>query len=427
MYMEVSEKVEMRNERLPHAPAVVQEWVETHGMVQNNDAEAANRAKGQFLTSMSHEFRTPMNAILGMIDVALPRVTDSTVQDCLQTARGAAAMLSAFLNDLLESANVELGRGELGEESRFYFTVPLPVVQRLPAGNETQAVVSAAARAALHVLLVDDNPANQKLAAYFLQGRGHCVEIAGDGREAVFLCGQNRYDAVLMDVQMPEMDGLEATAAIRQRENGGNRVPIIAMTAHVLKGDRERCLAAGMDAFISKPINRNTLLEVVERLAQSRAAMPAHCDHRERRNGKAHDGAQERCDERADPEPVSLSASLSGPVTGDQVFDFDAALASLGGEMAIFREMAAFFFRDGLNLLTEIPAAAMAGQATVVEKKAHRLNGTVLYLGAGTAVKAIARVEVLARSGDLSDIVPAIRAMEAEVMRLAEALRCHRA
>ena len=148
MYMEVSEKVEMRNERLPHAPAVVQEWVETHGMVQNNDAEAANRAKGQFLTSMSHEFRTPMNAILGMIDVALPRVTDSTVQDCLQTARGAAAMLSAFLNDLLESANVELGRGELGEESRFYFTVPLPVVQRLPAGNETQAVVSAAARAA---------------------------------------------------------------------------------------------------------------------------------------------------------------------------------------------------------------------------------------------------------------------------------------
>ncbi len=130
---------------------------------------------------------------------------------------------------------------------------------------------------------------------------------------------------------------------------------------------------------------------------------------------------------RADPEPVSLSASLSGPVTGDQVFDFDAALASLGGEMAIFREMAAFFFRDGLNLLTEIPAAAMAGQATVVEKKAHRLKGTVLYLGAGTAVKAIARVEVLARSGDLSDIVPAIRAMEAEVMRLAEALRCHRA
>jgi two-component system sensor histidine kinase/response regulator len=395
-------------------------------MVQDNDAEVANRAKGQFLTTMSHELRTPMNAILGMIDVALPRITDPTVQDCLQTARGAAAMLSACLNDLLDSASVELGRGEPGEESRFCLTVPLPVAQRLPADNEAQAVVSATARASLHVLLVDDNPANQKLAAYFLQDRGHCVEVAGDGREAVFLTGENRYDAVLMDVQMPEMDGLEATATIRQRENGGSRVPIIAMTAHALKGDREQCLAAGMDAFISKPINRNMLIEVVERLAQSAAAMPARCDHRERHNGKAHDGAQERCDKRAGPEeqsPLSLSVSPSGPVPGNEPFNFDAALASLGGEMAIFREMAGFFFRDGLNLLAEIPAAAVAGQATVVEKKAHRLKGTVLYLGAGAAVKAIARVEALARSGDLSGIVPAIRAMEAEVMRLAEALR----
>ena len=138
-------------------------------------------------------------------------------------------------------------------------------------------MLPAAACARLRILLVEDNPANQKLATYILQDRGHTVEIAGDGQEAVYLTEQNRYDVILMDVQMPGMNGLEATAAIRNREargdGGGRRMPIIAMTAHAMKGDRERCLAAGMDGYLSKPINGQEMIALVEFLAAGDAVV----------------------------------------------------------------------------------------------------------------------------------------------------------
>ena len=97
------------------------------------------------------------------------------------------------------------------------------------------------------------NPANQKLAAYILQS-GHSVEVAGDGEQALRSIDENPYDVVLMDVQMPGMDGLETTVQMRSRENGIRRVPIIAMTARATVGDRDRCLAMGMDGYLSKPM-----------------------------------------------------------------------------------------------------------------------------------------------------------------------------
>ena len=156
---------------------------------------------------------------------------------------------------------------ELGKGSTFYFTVSLPLTKELPADFEAPVVIPAAASAQLRILLVEDNPANQKLATYILRDRGHTVEIAGDGREAIYLTEQNRYDVILMDVQMPEMNGLEATAAIRKREDGGRRVPIIAMTAHARSGDRDRCLAADMDGYLSKPINAQVMIRIIEGLA----------------------------------------------------------------------------------------------------------------------------------------------------------------
>jgi CheY-like chemotaxis protein len=129
----------------------------------------------------------------------------------------------------------------------------LPPRNELPCDIEAPVVVPATACAQLRILLVEDNPANQKLATYVLEDRGHLVEVAGDGQEAVGLTEKNSYDVILMDVQMPGMNGLEATAAIRRREHDGRRIPIIAMTAHAMRGDRERCLAVGMDGYLLHP------------------------------------------------------------------------------------------------------------------------------------------------------------------------------
>jgi CheY-like chemotaxis protein len=154
---------------------------------------------------------------------------------------------------------------EVGRGSTFYFTALFQPAQGkleersriAPPGQEESA-------RSLSILLVEDNIVNQKLASTLLRKQGHRVVSAWNGREAVELSSVSCFDLILMDVQMPEMDGLDATAAIRNREMGnGTHVPIIAMTAHVMEGDRERCLQAGMDGYLAKPIQMHEFLEVL--------------------------------------------------------------------------------------------------------------------------------------------------------------------
>src|SRR4029453_14913682 len=120
----------------------------------------------------------------------------------------------------------------------------------------------------LRVLVAEDNPVNQKLAQHLLERRGHTPILVGNGREGVELTARDRFDLVLMDLQMPEMDGFEATAAIRtrEREAGQPRVPIIPLTAHAMQGDRRRCLDADMDGYVAKPIKPVELFEVIDRV-----------------------------------------------------------------------------------------------------------------------------------------------------------------
>ena len=124
----------------------------------------------------------------------------------------------------------------------------------------------------MRVLLAEDNVVNQKIAARLLEKRGYQVTLAEDGLEAVEASANEQFDVILMDVQMPEMDGYEATAAIRAREDGtGKHVRIIAMTAHALKGDEQQCLAAGMDSYLAKPVRPSELYETIERVTQQSA------------------------------------------------------------------------------------------------------------------------------------------------------------
>ena len=495
---------------------------------------------------MSHELRTPMNAILGMIDVALPKAADPTVQDCLQTAKGSADLLLTLLNDLLDSAKIESGKlelesapfslrrmldqitrvlsvrasekglsfycrmpeetpdavvgdrmrlqqvllnlagnaikftergdveislralsqdgeaclefavrdtgigippsglerlfqpfgqadasmsrrfggtglglsickslvemmggriwveSEVGMGSTFYFTVRLPLAEELPADFEAPTALPTAACGQLRVLLVEDNPANQKLATYILQDRGHVVEVAGDGQEAIWLTEQNRYDVILMDVQMPGMNGLEATAAIRKREAEGlgaggsglesgelqrtpdsghpipslqslipaSRVPIVAMTAHAMKGDRERCLAAGMDGYLSKPVNAQEMIGLVEGLAgelvppRRRAAAP----------------------------PSLTDTSLPAAAV---VFNPDEAITRCFNSRDMVCEMIQCFFDEVDNLFPQMRAALAEGNLVEVGHLGHRMKGTVVYLGATSPASRPARRAIL--------------------------------
>lgn len=179
---------------------------------------------------------------------------------------------------------VEHMDGEIGFESReghgstFSFALPLkaamhtgdnarPVPQKRADSQCQQTDAKAVSESNLHVLLAEDNIVNQLVARSVIERRGHRVDIAGNGAIALELLAQNRYDAVLMDVQMPTMDGMEATRRIRQLEDGQRHIPIIAMTAHAMAGDREECLSVGMDDYISKPIDPELLIETLERVA----------------------------------------------------------------------------------------------------------------------------------------------------------------
>jgi PAS domain S-box-containing protein len=159
---------------------------------------------------------------------------------------------------------------EPGQGSTFHFTAKLKVLrtaQPSQAGSADRQGPSAptAEQRKLRVMLVEDNIVNQTLAVRLLEKHGHQVTAVGDGRKAMATLGQGRFDLVLMDVQMPDMDGFETTAAIRETEQcTGGRLPIIAMTAHAMKGDRERCLSAGMDGYVSKPIRIQELFTVMD-------------------------------------------------------------------------------------------------------------------------------------------------------------------
>jgi CheY-like chemotaxis protein len=180
---------------------------------------------------------------------------------------------------------------QLGHGSTFHFTIHLlaqkPLAHLPPLQSDQLRDVAIAIAAAnsnnllpapreiknLHVLLAEDNVINQTIAVRVLEKRGHVVTVAENGQAALHASATQSFDLILMDIQMPGMDGLEATAAIRKKEIAtGAHMPVIAMTAHALKGDKERCLAAGMDGYVSKPIRTIELFAAIESVMQNLSA-----------------------------------------------------------------------------------------------------------------------------------------------------------
>jgi signal transduction histidine kinase/CheY-like chemotaxis protein len=210
---------------------------------------------------------------IGIGDEKLGRVFDAFTQADGSTSRkyGGTGLGLAICEHLVQMMGGRIWAESIpGEGSAFHFTV---MMRLQPAASVP--LVSAAAPAPivghnarpLRILLAEDNPVNQKLAVRLLQKRGHNVALATNGKEALQALDGAQFDLILMDVQMPEMNGFEATAAIREREQvTGTHLPIAAMTAHALKGDRERCLEAGMDAYLAKPIQPELLFRCIDEL-----------------------------------------------------------------------------------------------------------------------------------------------------------------
>jgi len=556
------------------------------------------RAKSEFLANISHELRTPMNAIIGMTDLALGESIEPVVRNYLQTARDSAGVLLRLLNDLLDFSKMDTGhltldsvpfrlratidhvirtllpsaeeRGlalkcdvavdapdsvvgdpirlqqvlqnllnnaikfthqgevalqvvmrwqqpgqvglqfivsdtgigisqeaqqrifapfiqadssttrqyggtglgltiasqlvsmmggkihlesEVGRGSTFRFTIPLgssgiigdatrkaihPTDASPSTSGTNQSNAPGAAHGELRLLLAEDTPANQKVVTAILQKQGHSVEVANNGYEAIDLVRSRRFDAVIVDIQMPMMDGLQATSTIRSLEEGtGRRLPIIALTAYAMPGDRDRCLAAGADAYLAKPVDSVKLIELVEGLAlpgrytvrddstrrgprarQTSTAEGATIDGPRHFTGVSKMSASDRS-EFSTAKASTTNASDPPPA----VIDLAGSLARLGGDQALFNKLAEFYEEDAPALLEKLRTALDSEQVAVVERSAHSLKGLSASFGCESATRIALRIEEMGRTGNLAGVRSALPELETQVTALRKTLR----
>jgi CheY-like chemotaxis protein len=244
------------------------------------------------------------------------------------------------------------------------------------------------------ILLAEDNVINQRLAARMLEKHGHTVMVVNNGQEALDALTRQSFDLVLMDVQMPEMDGFEATLLIREQEKAtGRHLPILALTAHAMKGDRERCLAAGMDGYVAKPLQARELYNAVALLIPS-----------------GHDTIHEQ--------PV-----LNGTA---EPFDRIGALVRVDSDMELLVELAELFLEDYPRQHALMRRAISDKDAAALETAAHALKGAVGNFCANPAAEAALRLEQIGHSNDLRQAAEALAGLDKEMDQLKPALQALR-
>ncbi|MDC8805088.1 PAS-domain containing protein [Halomonas pacifica] len=248
------------------------------------------------------------------------------------------------------------------------------------------------------VLLVEDGVTNQRVAIDLLTQRGHRVELASQGAEALAALAERAFEVVLMDVHMPVMDGLTATRALRERERRhGGHLTVVAMTASATREDRQRCLAAGMDDYVTKPFRAAELYRAVE----------------EPPRGVAVDEAAPMPAEPTPPVPAAV---------GEPVHDRAGALANLEGKEALLEEMEALFRGECPALMAEIEAAIAGADSVTLRRAAHTLKGSALVIGARALGAAALRLETLARGGELGEAPAVLTELKARLDELAPLL-----
>ncbi len=368
---------------------------ETLGQWQMRPTAVDNAAAALEALESAHQSGEPFALVL--LDAHMPEVDGFTLAERIRehpSLAGATVMMLSSACQPIDARRCQ----ELGLAA--YLTKPIKQAELYRsilaalgspvAGPKAPAVAEPTRSArALHLLLAEDNPVNQKLAVRLLEKQGHSIVVAADGRQAVEAVERQSFDLVLMDVQMPEMDGFEATAAIRELEREtGRHIPILAMTAYAMKGDRERCLDAGMDGYVSKPIQPRELWQAIDRLMSS-----------------------------AD------SAVKNDVSTTDAVVNRQDILERVGGDMDLLRELIHVFVADSPRLWQNVRTALTQGDAAQLNRAAHTLKGSVGIFGANAARAAAERLELLAEQGDLTRAGEAAAHLETELERLKPILR----
>jgi len=251
-----------------------------------------------------------------------------------------------------------------------------------PAALPTVSLLTApGADRPLHILLAEDNRVNQRVARHMLEKQGHTVVVVSDGQAALTALAQTPFDLVLMDIQMPVLDGLAATAAIRAQEPPqGPHVPIIAMTAHAMRGDRERCLAAGMDGYVAKPLTTAALTAAIAPLR---------------------------------PVPLPPPTPVGGPPV-----DMAAALRSVEGDQGLLEDLFEAFQQDYPKQLAELQDAIGMGDAARTARVAHSLKGAVGYFGTQRTFALAAQLETLGRQAELEGALSLVQELEQELAQI---------
>jgi len=279
--------------------------------------------------------------------------------------------------------------------------------------SEVPGETSAAGDRQLRILLAEDGQINQQVAVGLLEMRGHQVEVAGDGKQAVSAWENNSFDLILMDVQMPEMDGFEATKAIREKENETETyIPIIAMTANAMKGDRERCLEAGMDGYIPKPIERDKLYEAIDEFSSKEEAVTTE------RNAQP-DPVEDT--EVAETNPSSTTEPE--PDAGDDVFSFEVAEKRIPGGIKAVKQMVPMLISECAKQLDQIRAGLDEEDAKKVQRGAHTIKGSTDVFGAKRVVQVAKQLEEIGSNGDLTSAPPVLENLESEFAALREAIK----